>query len=383
MTDGSVGGQPLNSHVALVCRLAWPALLSAATVASLALAACNDNEEAAPAPAGTTARAEVLPTSTPASVPTDGTLAFTSCVAVDDEGQLSCDIYVVKADGSGLTRVVAGGFWPVWSPDGSRFVFLGEDEQVSVVNADGSGLVRLAESGDPISPPAWSPDGERIVFVRGQDTLAVVAADGSGGPTFFENPEFDYYFTPAWSPDGRRIVFQFFTQAPFGLGTQLYLIDPDGSGLTQLTDMDPDPFFPTWSPDSSRITFAAEGDIYVVNVDGTGLTNLTSFSQGNYPVWSPDGSRIAFASCGDVCALSVVNADGSGQANITGITAVRTRPAWSPDSAAIAFLSCGEVYGETSTCAVYVVNADGSGLARIAEAPANEELLTVSWSPAQ
>ncbi len=363
------------------------AILVLASLIALLAACGGDGEEAAPTPAATTAPAETQPPSAPAEqAPTGGTLAFTSCIDVDDEGHFSCDIYVVKADGSGLTRAVDDGRWPVWSPDGSHFAFLGEDEQVSVVNADGTGIVRLAESGDPISPPAWSPDGTQIAFVRGQDNLGVVAADGSGPPTFFENPEFDYYSTPAWSP-GRRIVFQFITQAPLGLGTQLYLIDPDGSNLTQLTDMDPDPFFPTWSPDGSRIVFAAEGDIYVVNPDGSDLTNLTSGpSEDNYPVWSPDGSRIAFSSCGAPCVpyvVNVVNADGSGLTRIAEGPAFEEvlAVAWSP-GARIAFPSCNRVE-ETSTCAVYIVNADGSGLTRIAEAPAGEEVLTVAWSPAQ
>ena len=353
------------------------------------IAACGGRGETVETPAlSRTVRAETQPPSAPAEqAPTDGTLAFTSCVDVDDEGHVSCDIYLVNADGSGFTRAVDGGRWPVWSPDGSRFVFLGEDEQVSVVNADGTGIVRLAESGDPISPPAWSPDGTQIVFVRGQDNLGVVAADGSGQPTFFENPEFAYYFRPAWSPDGRRIVFEFVTNDPFD--DELYLINPDGSDLTRLTDLDQgqDPRLPTWSPDGSRIAFTAEGDIYVVNADGTGLTNLTSGpGEDNYPVWSPDGARIAFSasssSCEPFCAVSVVNSDGSGQTDIADIPDDGYWPAWSPGGASIAFASCDKVDEETSTCAVYVVNTDGSGLTRIAEAPAGEQVLTVAWSPA-
>jgi len=77
-----------------------------------------------------------------------------------------------------------------------------------------------------------------------------------------------------------------------------------------------------------------------------------------------------------------VNADGSGLTMIADITAIRTWPAWSPDGAGIAFASCDEAAAETPTCAVYVVNGDGSGLTRIAEAPANEAVLFVAWSPA-
>lgn len=313
---------------------------------------------------------------------TDGKLAFTSCITTDEEGGISCDIYVVNADGSGLTRAVEGGGYPTWAPNGSRLAFVGENGQLSIANADGSGLVRLADSGG-ISLQAWSPDSKRIVFVWG-DSMRVINADGSGETELVENPEADSFFSPAWSPDGRRIAF-----VQYHRDTLLYSVRADGSGLTPLIDteaFEPDPFFPTWSPDGARVAFAAEGDIYAVNADASGFTDLTSDSAfDNYPVWSPDSSRIAFSSCefsdasGETCAVSVVNADGSGR---TDVPAMANWPAWSPNGDRIAFPSCEEVDEETSTCAVYVVNVNGSGRTRVAEAPAGEFIFTLAWSPA-
>lgn len=358
-----------------------------APLLALLILACRENDRAPAVTSTPTEAAAEQPPAADDGERSSGKLAFSSCIDADGEGGGPCNIYVGNADGSGFTRTIDGGRWAVWSPDGSRFAFWGEDEQLSVANADGSGLLRLAESLDQISLPAWSPDGTQIVFVRGQDNLAVVAADGSGQPTFIENPAADYYLTPAWSPDGRRIVFQFVAHDPFDI--ELYLINPDFSGLTRLTDMEATPSFPTWSPDGSRIAFAAEGDIYVVNADGSGLTNLTSSLAGdNYPVWSPDGSRIAFSSCaaserGETCGVSVVNADGSDLTNIAEIACCRPAwPAWSPDGARIAFPSCEAVdeAGKAWTCTVYVVNADGSGLNRF-EAPANGFVSIVAWSP--
>ena len=58
---------------------------------------------------------------------------------------------------------------------------------------------------------------------------------------------------------------------------------------------------PRWSPDGKRIAFTSNRDgnyeIYVMNADGSGQRNLTQHrAQDNYAAWSPDSKRIAFIS---------------------------------------------------------------------------------------
>lgn len=99
-----------------------------------------------------------------------------------------------------------------------------------------------------------------------------------------------------------RIVYTASTEV--GILGDIYTINPDGSGLTQLTNTG-DNAFPVWSPDKSRIAFARGGfrgqnnilnmDIYVMNADGSGQTQITSSTGNDYmPAWSPNGSQIAF-----------------------------------------------------------------------------------------
>jgi Tol biopolymer transport system component len=59
-------------------------------------------------------------------------------------------------------------------------------------------------------------------------------------------------------------------------------------------------WFPDYSPDGTRIVFCHDMtgavELYVINVDGTGLTQITHDGTENiFPRWSPDGRRIVFS----------------------------------------------------------------------------------------
>ena len=76
--------------------------------------------------------------------------------------------------------------------------------------------------------------------------------------------------SPSWSPDGRRIAFQSDVDEDW----EIFVMNADGSGVTQLTDNEAWNLTPSWSPDGRRIAFQSlrDGDreIYVMNADGFG-----------------------------------------------------------------------------------------------------------------
>ena len=59
-------------------------------------------------------------------------------------------------------------------------------------------------------------------------------------------------------------------------------------------------------------------NIWVINADGSGETELTNNDFFDFPgAWSPDGKRIAFASDRDgVFGIFVMNADGTGATRV-------------------------------------------------------------------
>jgi Tol biopolymer transport system component len=147
-------------------------------------------------------------------------------------------IYTVRANGSGLTRIAAGGH-PAWSPSGRRIAF-DSDSGIEVANADGSHLrVLFAAETAATGPgvPFWSPDGHDLVFFQtpedsGHFTAEVwtMHADGSGQKRLYHSGCCVHSWAPPiWSPDGRTIAFS----ANSAGGT--FVIDADGTGLRRLS----------------------------------------------------------------------------------------------------------------------------------------------------
>jgi Tol biopolymer transport system component len=150
-----------------------------------------------------------------------------------------------------------------------------------------------------------------------------------------------------------------FTKSSTPASPDIYTIEPDGRGLTNLTNTPGGSnadfeFEPAWSPDGNMIAFRRYLDIWVMNADGTGQRQVTqhlgaAFTEGDsHPAWSPDGARIAFArdlnfgdeACGSTerCGQEIftVRLDGSDLTRITSNMKPDLDPAWSPDGKRIA-----------------------------------------------
>ena len=96
-------------------------------------------------------------------------------------------------------------------------------------------------------------------------------------------------------------------------------INPDGSGLTRVTsDLGASRHQLAWSPDGTRIAVEIGGKTYIVNGNGTGLTQLTFGPRADLPVWSPDGSKILYFTYKlTETQLFMMNLDGSGEVPLT------------------------------------------------------------------
>jgi len=178
---------------------------------------------------------------------------------------------------------------------------------------------------------------------------------------------------------GRKIAF---TGGIVPLGSDVYVMNRDGSDLRRLTDSPGFDGGPAWSPDGSKLAFASKRDggsgIYLMRPDGTDVSRIIDEVAICCPAWSPDGSRIAFVCYGATSELCTANPDGTGLFHLPGSFTPAARPAWSPDSLRIAFVS--QEPG-TSVFDIFSIKADGSGRTNLTKGVLGPGSCCPSWLP--
>jgi Tol biopolymer transport system component len=148
---------------------------------------------------------------------------------------------------------------------------------------------------------------------RGKDfEIYTINPDGSGKTQLTHNNTDD--LDPSYSPDGKKIVYTG-QDGPKG-DLEIYTLNSRGGDKFQVTHNDADEEWPTYSPSGKRIAYADLAlnepgpNIYSVKAGGGDKTLVAR--DGGVPSYSPDGKRIAYECYGrppridtDICTISV------------------------------------------------------------------------------
>ncbi len=251
-------------------------------------------------------------------------------------------VYKLGFDGALVLRVtnaLPDGTYPTWRRPTQRVLFSTQrdgDEEIYAMDPSGLGVTRLTNHPSIDREPELSPDGSSVVFTSdrtGNFEIFRMPADLSGPPFNLTN-DGGFDGEAHWSPDGTRIAFN--SCRP---GCDLYLMNPDGSGLTPVASHPANDGQVSWSPDGTKLAWTSDRDgnfeIYTVVLSTGVITRLTNNpALDQMPVWSPDGSLIAFMSQRDGNEeIYVMGANGSDlPLRVTNHPARDIRPAWASNS---------------------------------------------------
>jgi Tol biopolymer transport system component len=222
----------------------------------------------------------------------------------------------------------------------------------------------------------------KIAFDRGSD-IYTINPDGTGETNVTNNPASD--FEPVWRPDGQKIGFET-SRGPHG--NTPFVMNPDGSGQAQLLPQDTlGLFLNSWRPDGQSIAgwfFTSNCDtgwykVFRADVAGGEIAylNLGSSARTLNAAWSPDGRKIAFErqpqEFGDEFCYETgvdIYLMNNDFSGQTPLVADGAIPDWSPDSQKILFTRAGNLW---------TVDADGSDQTQLTNG--TDRVNSGVWSP--
>jgi Tol biopolymer transport system component len=191
---------------------------------------------------------------------------------------------------------------------------------------------------------------------------------------------------PNWSPDHTRIVYAA-GEAFSATGTYaLWIVDLRDGSQFEFAPAAEKQDRPTWSPDGTRIAYGSKGDLWVKGVEPGAtpvqLTNTAGFWEER-PVWSPDGETLYFnrevlptpmTRDRDLYKISPIAPGGTVSPILAGATD-DWQPAVSPDGGRLCFLRGPQ----NDNADLWTVNTNGTGAASFAISAKGD--LNCVWSP--
>ncbi len=302
-----------------------------------------------------------------------------------------------------------------WSPDSSRLLVGASINSLNkatlhaiyVLNADGSGIRELASTPNNTKEKSlslriletpytqetsWSPDGNRTgifsniftvrdFYVIADPDKALIKTAGKCNYTTVDevkenilNIEWQTNFM--WNPESTKALI-LMDRDP--LNYQLYLLDPDGYVLQQLTNTSDLVGAALWSNDGKKIAYSVTGrtkdeetGLWRINENGTENKRLTD--NGILIAWSPDDSRLFYVD--ENFGLYSIKVDGTDEVQLsTGFSRSEDVFSFSPNGKSLIF-STVNADGVT----IFLADSTGKNVKVLEEFP-GYIIFKPSWSP--
>jgi len=244
-----------------------------------------------------------------------------------------------------LTKLEETGYTWVWREVGGKWARYkaGTEPSIPIVQEEGWGQEKLIHKEHENTAWIWDLNDNELRFV-GHLSYGIVHYLPTG--------------EVVWSPDGKYVALPCNELSEAGATGQIYVINVETGESKRLTSFVGANTWPVWSPDSKKIMYVQvplkywwspgmhnsdEGsDVWVVDIDGSNRKQLTDIPK-NWEVgdWSPDMSKIAYLSWKDQDEeneIWLMDEDGSNKKLLAKAERVSGH-GWSPDSSKIAFVT--------------------------------------------
>jgi serine/threonine protein kinase/dipeptidyl aminopeptidase/acylaminoacyl peptidase len=280
---------------------------------------------------------------------------------VSDKNNPQTTLHQVPVLGGTPRKVISNvGSAVTFSPDGKRFAFIRQfieqgEEGVMVANADGSGEQTIAVRKFPnfFRSVSWSPDGKTIACGAGSHVPVynsyVVLVPVEGGP---EKPipsqGWTFMGQIEWLQDGSGLILAASEQASASFdSSQVWFLSRQGGDVRRITNDLNNYSGVSLTADSSRlVTVQSEtvSNIWLIPSGDVGRASQITQGVGKRDgkdgtIWMPDGRIIYVSKESGNDDIWIMNADGSGQIQLTSGAGINSNPSVSPDGRFIIFTS--------------------------------------------
>ncbi|MGV3771968.1 MAG: hypothetical protein ACO1QB_03640 [Verrucomicrobiales bacterium] len=213
----------------------------------------------------------------------------------------------------------------------------GKKSEVYIADYDGANPVQVTSDNSRVAAPAWVPGKWMLYYTSYKSGYTDIYAHNlATGERRIVAQHPGLNSSAAISNDGKRMAMILSKDR----NPELYVADANGSNLLRLTKTKEDESSPCWSPDGSKICFAAKINerraLYVVPSTGGPMTRIRTDGAINpsEPDWSPDGKQIIFTSQTRAgFSIWIVPAEGGSAELLT----EGEDPSWAPNSRTVIF----------------------------------------------
>ncbi|MCZ2846158.1 MAG: DPP IV N-terminal domain-containing protein [Candidatus Bathyarchaeota archaeon] len=250
-------------------------------------------------------------------------------------------------------------------------------------------LKKLTDNSWDDEYPKWSPDGKRIAYtskLRGNYDIFVMDNDGSNITqiTTSQKDEVEH----AWFPDGKKLAFTIEERKGIRRNFTLWMIDLESKQTKKIIpEFRRSNALPNFSPVAPLMGFTGKRtmgwDVFIYDMQEKEIKSLTEGGKACRPHFSKDGRTVAYVSAeadgkGDIW---LMNPDGSEKRRITERNEMYDYfPSWSPDGKYIVFSSSAQGRQRRGNWSLFVVEVKSKRIFPLFDSPGRDLFPEWKWN---